>query len=195
MMDSRRLGELVRRAQSGDKEAAAELVSSFEGPVRAVIRRRLGADLRQRVDTDDIFQSTVFASLDELSAFRFEGEKAFVAWLATVAERRIVTAARRHRAAKRDIRREHAAAGADDVMGDCTSPTQGAVRAEVTENIQRAVDRLPSLERRAVELHAYEGLGFAELAQQLGLTDKHAARRLFQRALKRMGDLIESEGA
>lgn len=194
-MDSRRLGEYVRRAQAGDKEAAAELVSSYEGPVRAVIRRRLGADLRQRVDTDDIFQSTIYASLEELSGFRYRGEKAFVAWLATVAERRIVTAARRHRAAKRDVRREHPGAEADDMVGGHTSPTEGALRAEVTENIRRAVDRLPSLERRAVELHAYEGLGFAALAQRLGLTDKHAARRLFQRALKRMGDLIESEGA
>ncbi|MHC4136610.1 MAG: sigma-70 family RNA polymerase sigma factor [Planctomycetota bacterium] len=193
-MDSRRLEELVRRAQAGNKEAAAELVRSFEGPVRAAIRRRLGTDLRRRVDTDDIFQSTILASLDELSGFRYQGEKEFVAWLAAVAERRIVTAARRHRAAKRDVRREHPALEANGIAGDRTSPTQGAVRAEVTEDIQRAVDRLPALERRAVELHAYEGLGFGELARRLGLTDKHAARRLFQRALKRMGDLIESEG-
>ena len=52
--------------------------------------------------------------------------------------------------------------------------------------------RIPRQERQAVLLHSYEGLGFGEVAQRLGLTDKHAARRLFQRALRRMGDLYES---
>lgn len=191
-MDSRRLEELVVRARAGDREAAGELVRSVEEPVRTIIRRRLGPELRQRVDTDDIFQSTVLASLDELAGFRYQGEQAFIAWLAGVAERRIVTAARRHRAAKRDVRREHVAADADRVAGQFTSPTQGAVRSEVTKDIQRAVNALPRDERQAVLLHSYEGLGFGEVAQQMGLTDKHAARRLFQRALKRMGDLFES---
>jgi RNA polymerase sigma-70 factor (ECF subfamily) len=192
-MERQQLAELVRRAQAGDQEAAGELVRSFEEPVRTIISQPLGPGLRQRVDTDDIFQSTVLASLDELAGFRYQGEKAFIAWLAGVAERRIVTAARRHRAAKRDLRRENPAAEADVLPGEFTSPTQGAVRSEVTEDIQRAVERLPRLERQAVELHSYEGLGFGEVAERLGLSDKHAARRLFQRALKRMGDLFESE--
>ena len=85
-MDDRTLGDLVRRAQNGDREAAGELIRRFEGRVRASIRRRLGPNLRQRIDTDDIFQSTIAASLAGLDRFRFEGEDALVAWLTAVAD-------------------------------------------------------------------------------------------------------------
>jgi len=191
-MDDRTLGELVRRAQNGDREAAGELIRRYEGRVRASIRSRLGRDLRHRVDTDDIFQSTIAASLDGFEGLRFEGEDALIAWLTTVAERRLLSAARRHRADKRDVGRESPLQAADAIPGGRTSPTQGVVRGETRESVNEAVRRLPPEERQVVELRSYEGLTFEEIARRLGLSDRHAARERFRSALRKMGDHLDS---
>lgn len=191
-MDDRRLENLVRRAQAGDREAAGELLSRYEGRVRASIRRRLGPDLRQRVDTDDIFQSTIAASLDGLEGFRYEGEQALIAWLTAVAERRLISVARRHRAEKRDVGRESPLRAAEAIPGERTSPTQGVVRGEARESVKQAVSRLPQQQRRVVEMRSFEGLTFREIAERLELSDRHAARDLFRAALKKMGDLLDS---
>jgi len=191
-MDDRRLRELVRRAQAGDRDAAGELLSRYGGRVRAAIRCRLGPDLRQRVDTDDILQSALAVSLEDLQGLRYEGEKALVHWLTAVAERRLISAARRHRADRRDVGRESPLRPAELPPGELTSPTQGAVRGEVRESVREAVSRLPPQERRVVELRSYEGLTFEEIATQLGLADRHSARERFRSALRKMGDLLDS---
>ena len=44
-----------------------------------------------------------------------------------------------------------------------------------------------------VELHSFQGLGFREVAQACGLADKDAARYLFQKALKRLGEAMDGD--
>ncbi|MHC4471237.1 MAG: RNA polymerase sigma factor [Planctomycetota bacterium] len=185
---------LIELAREGDQEAAGELAKRYEGRVRASIRRRLGPELRARVETDDIFQTSFFAALGDLAGFRYRGEAAFVRWLSTVAERKMLMTARRHRAGKRDLRLEWPLDGVGDIPGQMTSPTQGAVRGELKEGIREAVARLPDPDRQVVQLHSFDGLGFREIAEKLGLADKNAARHVFQRALKQMGDLLGPAG-
>jgi RNA polymerase sigma-70 factor (ECF subfamily) len=143
------------------------------------------------VDTDDVYQSTIAASLADLARIEYRGEKAFVAWLTQVAERRDVDAARRHRAARRDVARERPIEAAADRSGSLTSPTQSAVRGESRADVARAVALLPERERRALELRSVEGRSFQEIADALGLADRHVARKLVQVALMEMGDLLE----
>jgi RNA polymerase sigma-70 factor (ECF subfamily) len=190
-MSGAELEELLRRAAAGDRDAAGELSRRYEVPLRAAIHRRLGADLRARIDTDDVFQSTILESVESLESFRYRGERAFLGWLTTLAERRIRDKARYHGAAKRDHHKDRPLPPADEVPGDRTTPTQGAVRTEVTEQLREAVARLADPDRQVVELHSFEGLGFKEVAQRLGLADKNAARYVFQRALNQIEDLLE----
>ena len=188
------LESLIRRAADGDANAANELARRYAPGVRAAIRPRLGPELRNRVDTEDILQSTLTASLEDVARLDFRGEKAFVGWLCRVAERRIVDAARRHRAARRDVRREQPLATGDDVIGRGTSPSQAAVRGERARSLREAVAQLPEEERHVVELHSFEGLGFKEVAARLGLKDKERARYLFRRALRKMEDHFGTYG-
>jgi RNA polymerase sigma-70 factor (ECF subfamily) len=190
-MREREIEDLLRRVTAGDREAAGEIARRYERPIRLAIRRRLGPELRARVDTDDIFQSTIAAALEDVPDLSFRGEGAFVAWLAAVAERRILMKVRHHRARKRDHRRDRPLEAAEGVPGCGTSPTRGAVRGEVTEGIRKAVARLPEGERRVVELHSVEGLSFQEVSDLLGLSGKFQAHRIFQRALKKIGDLYD----
>ncbi len=189
------LEELIRRARDGEGEALGELTRRYEPKIRRAIRRRLAADLHQRVDTDDVFQSTVALSLQALQGFRYEGEKAFEAWLTRMAERRLLDAARRHRAGMRDVRRQQPLEAAAARPASLTSPTQGAVRSEFGAKIQDAVAHLDDLERRVVELRSYENRSFRAIAEEMELPGKDAARSLYQRALKKMGDLVGKGGS
>lgn len=185
---------IVARARDGDPAAQAEICRRYGERVRGAIRGRLGRDLHPRVDTDDVFQTAFVASLAGLRDADFSGEAPFVAWLAQVAERRLLDEARHHRAARRDVARQRPLAAAAALASVQTSPTRGAVRSETRHAVQSAVARLPDPERRVVELHALGGKRFSDVAAELGLAGPDEARTVFRRALRRMGDLLEEPG-
>ncbi len=192
-MDDRRLEELILRARDGDRDAAEKLARAYEQRVRSHIHFRLAPDLRARVDTDDVYQSTISASLEDLAAVEFRGEKAFIAWLSRVAERRVLDVARRHRAEKRDVRRQRPLEAARMVPANHTTPPGGAIRDEIQQSMRRVLARLPDRERRAIELRSYAGLSFREIAEQLELPNRHVARDLYRAALKKVGELFGLE--
>jgi len=194
-MGDRALAEIIRRAASGDEHAARTLAERYENALRAQIHRRIGQDLRPRIGTSDIFSATMMAVLTELPSLEYRGEAAFVGWMRAIAERQILMAARYHGARKRDVRRERFEGSSPGHIGNRTSPSEGAVRAEITQLIREAVIDLPAPERRVVELHSFEGASFARVAKEMGLSGPARARYVFQRALKLLGRMLDDDGA
>jgi len=185
------LERLLRRAQDGDRDAVGVLLERYAGRIRAAIHRRLSPQMRRRVETEDIFQSTVALTLEDVRGMRYQGEDAFIGWLTTVAERRLLMNVRRHRAQRRDVRREVALQGASGVAAELTSPPRGAERAELQADIEQAIARLPPLERQVIQLRSYEGLSHRAIAEAMQLPNKDAARHLFLKALRRMGEFVD----
>lgn len=185
---------LLARAASGDREAAGEALRLFESPLRASIQHSLGRNLRRRVDPEDVYQSTMALALKDLNRVDYQGDPAFLGWLRAIAEHRILEVARRHGAAKRDLRKDRPLEAAGQTPSTGTSPTQGAVRGEIRSRLSEAVAMLPEPERHVVELHSYEGLSFVQVSERLGLKGRSSARSLFQKALHRMGDLLDGQG-
>lgn len=190
-MTDTQVSMLVARAARGDARATEELARRYDAPLRRFVHRRIGPDLRARVDTDDICQSALFAAFESLPKFEFKGERPFVGWLSSIAEQKIRNAGRRHRALRRDARRERTLEHAREVVTPGTSPTQGATRSETVRGIRTALEELPPREREVVRLHSFDGLSFREIADELGLADKSTARRIFLDALKRIGHLLD----
>lgn len=182
---------LVRRAAEGDEAAARELAHRYERQLRSTIHSGIGRDLRPRVGTSDVLQSTMLAALGQLDRFEYRSEPAFLSWLNAIAERKLLMAARFHSARKRDVRRERLRTVEPPQPANQPSPSQGAVQAEFTQLVQNAVLRLPSLERRVVQLHSFEGRSFARVAEELGLSGHARARYVFQRALKLLGRMLD----
>jgi RNA polymerase sigma-70 factor (ECF subfamily) len=188
--------ELVRRAKAGDREAAGGIARRYGDLLRAKVHGRLAGRVHARVDSEDVLQATFLVALGDLAGFEWRGEEAFVGWLVQVAERQVLQEARRHRALRRDVGRECALDAASDRPAGWTSPTQAAVRRELTAGIREAVETLPGDEKLAVELHTYRGLSFDAVAREMGLADRAAAYRLFEKALKTMAKTLDSgEGA
>jgi RNA polymerase sigma factor (sigma-70 family) len=184
--------EVLRRAAKGDATAADEFVRRFEEPVRTAIHVRLGPELRARIDTDDLFQSTMSVALSGLDKLDYRGERALLGWLLTIAERKVRMAARHHRADKRDVRRGVRIRTTYPIPGSLTGPLERTARGEEAERIRAAVGQLKKADREAIELRTFEGLSFPEMARRLRLSGEHAARQRFERALARLAKVLDA---
>jgi RNA polymerase sigma-70 factor, ECF subfamily len=96
----------------------------------------------------------------------------------------------------RDVRREvsifhealpeaSSAALAAQLLGEQTSPSEAAVRAERLLRLQEAINQLDSIDREVLSLRHFEQLSRAETATVLGISEAAAAKR-YIRALKRL---------
>src|SRR5512139_3936307 len=75
---------LTERSRDGDAEAFAELYRRYLTPVYRFIFRRVGGDVAV---AEDLTSQVFLEALDGLSGYRERGR--FVAWLFTIARRRL----------------------------------------------------------------------------------------------------------
>src|SRR5262249_5612351 len=117
-------------------------------------------------------------------------------WLRLVVAERLAIAHRRHLGTKmRDVGQEvslhldplpdaSSAALASMLLGQLTSPTEAAVRAEMVLRVQEALNALDPLDRELVALRHFEQLSRAETAQILGISENVVAKRYIKALVK-----------
>jgi RNA polymerase sigma-70 factor (subfamily 1) len=191
--------QLVERIRAGDREALEDLLRSELPGLRAYVRLRAGAALRERESASDLVQSTCREVLGNLDAFAYGGEAGFRNWLYAAALRKIMNRAEHWGAQKRDARREEplqagSPSAADDrglaaVYGTLGSPSQNAVARETLDAMEAAFDRLPEDRREIIVLARVVGLDHADIAQRLGCSEASARQRLF-RALAELAEWL-----
>lgn len=145
---------VARRAAAGDAEAFERLYRSTVARVHGLARRLVG----QR-DADEATQEVYLRAWRKLGTFR--GESEFATWLQRLATRALLT--RRARARTRGDAREGELD--PDVHAAPSPPASG-----LAEELELALERLPSGAREVFVLHEVEGLAHAEIAQRLGVT-------------------------
>ena len=168
---------LLRRVQDGDKRALNELCNRYIMRVLAAVRARLGAKLRQKVESWDIVQEAMLASLKNVAALDQEREGAFLNWLSKIVENRIRDQIDHFRAGKRDHRREVAqgsrAADSSNPLdipdkNGLPSPSQILILNEDLARLEKAMDRLPKKSRELIIAVKIEGQSYQEVAGALG---------------------------
>ena len=189
----RTLAELVRQAAEGNRDAADELVRRVVPHLRAVVHGRLKPGLRARLDTEDIVQTTLFVALQDLSHLEYRDDRAFLAWLSRIAERKIQMATRRHLAARRDVRRERGRTGVSSAGALSQSVSDVVGVKEERRQVREVVNSLGRVDRKIVEMRGYHGLPYKEISVALGLPTADAARLRFLRALTRIRAAIRRE--
>lgn len=169
--------ELMRAYVAGDRMAFRELFERYAPALLRMARR----DLRQPEDAHDLVQQT-FLQLHRARADFREGARVRP-WVFTIA----MNLKRQYfRTKGRRPEAPLVLEGADDpkaTTGDPETPL-------IVSSVRRAVEELPAAQREVIELHWFEDLPFAEVAEVLGASQsavKVRAHRGYQRLKARLG--------
>ncbi len=188
-------GELVRRAQAGDRSAIEVLLDRHLPGLTAFVHLRIGQSLGPREGVSDVVQSTCRDLLERIEDFRHGGEMAFRHWLYATAARKIADRYAHHAAEKRDLRREvtpEAVSGAlRTAFADLASPSQQAIGAEFLERLQVAFAELTDDEREVVLLSRVVSLTRAEVAKAMGRSE-NGVRNLLHRTLITLSERLDT---
>jgi RNA polymerase sigma-70 factor (ECF subfamily) len=176
-------GELVARAQRGDRDAFSTLIVRHAPSVLSVAWRMVG----DRTLADDIAQETFLAAFRALPGFRAEAR--FSTWLYRIAVNKC-----------RDVQRARTAHpelgfGVDEDGDPAPEPPGESVLHRTPEDLlldrqraqqmSQALRRLPPLYREAFVLRHVEGLSYEEMSDVLA-TDGSTLRMRVYKARKEL---------
>ncbi|HON66093.1 MAG TPA: RNA polymerase sigma factor, partial [Phycisphaerae bacterium] len=128
---------------------------------------------------------------------------AFLAWLRTIAENKLIDVRRGLLAEKRDVRRNVArSAGAgqsysdlvDRVAAISSTPSRRVARQEAVAITLVQMAQLPDDYRRVIQWRVIQGLSVQEVARLLNRSED-AVHMLCYRALKKLGELMGEPSA
>jgi len=174
---------LLRAARAGAPGALDALYARVAGRLLALIRLRLGPELRGRLESGDVLQSTLLKSFEHIGQFEGADGTSLMAWLARIAEHEIRDRVDYHHRQQRDAQRE---VPLDDLAGGPPSPGRSALSAVILDEqalrLERVLETLSPAHREIILLRSYEERTFREIGEQLGKSED-ACRMLFVRAM------------
>jgi RNA polymerase sigma-70 factor (ECF subfamily) len=140
----------------------------------AAVRGRIRGMTRCTSDADDIMQEVQLKIWRRLESYR--SEASFRTWMTRVA---INEALQFYRKANR-LPLVHESTELTELTSPSESPLQACVRAELTERLKAAVERLPAKYKQVVVLHNLQELSLQETAQELQATTPAVKTQLFR---------------
>jgi RNA polymerase sigma-70 factor (ECF subfamily) len=177
--------EIVKRVLAGDSGLFELLIRRHDQRVYRVAR----TILRSEADADDIAQETYLRAFQHLG--KFEGRAKFSTWLLKIALHETL-ARHRENARFEDL---------DDIpesdvprVDSRRSPEQLAVRSEIREVLQGAIDELPPTLRTVFMLREVEGMSASEAAEILEITEDNLNVRLHRAKAMLREKLTERAG-
>ena len=180
------LNKTLREAQNGDQLAWERLFREYYPKVRRVVRRKMGHSMRSVYDSTD-FASDVMKSLAaNLSRLDFPSSEHLIAFLAQVAEQKVVDEYRRRRTLKRDVTRERRIEAASTPVQLTSDEPTASQLAQANEAEAILLSQRDEIERRIIDLRR-EGHDNYDIADKTGWNI-----RKVQRFLKRLHDSLHS---
>jgi RNA polymerase sigma-70 factor (ECF subfamily) len=171
---------LLREARQGSPDALGELYARYGGRLLAFIRMRMGRDLRSRLESRDILQTTLLKSFQRLAQFEGGDGPTLMGWLVRIAENEI-----RDQADFQHRRRRDVAADVPLDAGGIEIPARASSAAVLNEQAERLGAALEALEpdhRDVIVLRKLEELSFKDVAARMGRSED-ACRMLLARAM------------
>ncbi|WP_165074113.1 RNA polymerase sigma factor [Paludisphaera rhizosphaerae] len=182
------LSQTLKEAQSGDQLAWEKLFREYYPKVRRVVRRKMGHSMRSVYDSTD-FASDVMKSLAaNLGRLDFPSSEHLVAFLAQVAEQKVVDEYRRRRTLKRDVTRERRIEAASTPVQLASDEPTASQLAQANEAEAILLSQRDEIERTIIDLRR-QGHDNNDIADKTGWNI-----RKVQRFLKRLHDSLHSGG-
>jgi len=193
--------QLARDAAAGDRSALDRLLLREYDPLLRFIRSLTPQGIARRVAPEDLLQETLLRAARGIKSFDCGNPDGLRPWLHAIARNVIHDARKAHQAGRRDERREvrqQRAAPDDSVIAlldllpaDGRTPSRSAARHEAAAAIRVALTSIPDDYRRAITLRYIDALPVAEIAAQMGRTDR-AVHMLCNRGLKALAEAMGS---
>lgn len=186
-------------ASSSERPSSDDGFESYRPYLRLLARLQLHRRLQAKVDASDIVQQTMLNAHQARAGFRGTTDAERAAWLRQILARNLAHAARDFTRDKRDCSREQSLQQSLDqssarleafLAADQSSPSQRAVRNENVLRLAAALETLPDAQRRAVELHYWEGCTVAEISEALGRSTS-AVAGLLHRGLTALREQLQ----
>jgi RNA polymerase sigma-70 factor (ECF subfamily) len=182
---------LINLVLTGNAECFGVLMDRHLGAVKGRIR----AMTRCTSDAEDIMQEVQLKTWRYLGSYR--SEASFRTWMIRIAINEALQFYRK--ANSLPVVYDHVELA--DLRSPSESPLQACVRAELTEGLKAAVERLPEKYKQVVVLHNLQELSLEETAQALQATKPAVKTQLFRakaalsKALLRESQKLKSQRA
>jgi RNA polymerase sigma-70 factor, ECF subfamily len=193
----------LRRARSGDERAVALLFDTFRERLKRMVQLRMDRRLCGRVDASDVLQEAYLEVHKRFAEWVADQRYPLFLWLRLVTGQKLTDLHRHHLGAQmRDAGQEvslyrgalpqaSSASLAAHLLGEMTSASQEAIRAEHKLIVQEALNSMDALDREVLVLRHFEHLNNDETAVVLGLKRSTASQR-YIRALKRLKEILSA---
>ena len=200
--DAENVDQLASRLRDGDEGALAELFTMHRERLKRLVEFRMDRRLQGRVDASDIVQEAYIDASQRVRHYAQKPEMSSFVWLRQITKQRLIDVHRRHLDAQmRDARQEVSIHRGDlatatsasivaELMGQFVSPSQLAMRAELLDQLEDALEGMDPIDREVLALRHFEELTNNEVAQVLDIT-KSAASNRYVRALGRLKSVLE----
>ena len=185
-------GTLVLRAQSGDREAFAELASRHERALFGVARAYFASE----ADVEDAVQEAFMKALRALGQLR--DEQRFAPWLTKVT---VNTCLGMLRSGRDRVSLDQFSSSIQvslRVGREVLTPATLAKRSEYTDLLKAAIGHLPPEQRVAVMLRYRQDMTFKQMGTYLGVplttvqTRVQSAKSSLKRALKALSAITDT---
>jgi RNA polymerase sigma-70 factor, ECF subfamily len=185
----------------GDGGLLSEYFTRHRDRLYRLVQLRFDPRLRGRIDPSDVLQESYLEAATRFGEYQQNPTMPVFLWLRFLTTQKLLQLHRVHLGVQaRDAGREQpltrsgqpeasSAAMAAHLVGQGTSPSQAAVRAEMRVRVEQALSGMEALDREVLVLRHFEQLTNSETAQILGLQESAASKR-YVRALKRLKETL-----
>lgn len=191
--------ELLARVSDGDQQALARLFTVHHERLRRMVMFRIDRRLQGRLDAEDILQEAYVDAAQRIDHFDAATGSFFV-WLRMVTTQTLATVHRKHFGAQiRDAAREVSLHGtpmatsiaiADRFLGQLTSPSQAALKKELSAQLETALAEMNPIDQDVLAMRHFEDLSNSEIAEVLQI-DQNAASIRYVRAIERLKTVLQ----
>ncbi|MDT0323551.1 ECF subfamily RNA polymerase sigma factor, BldN family [Streptomyces millisiae] len=180
--DSRRMMDLVERAQAGEAEAFGCLYDHYSDTVYRYIYYRVGG----RATAEDLTSETFLRALRRIGTFTWQGRD-FGAWLVTIARNLVADHFKSSR-----FRLEVTTGEMLDANEVERSPEDSVLESLANSALLEAVRKLNPQQQECVTLRFLQGLSVAETARVMG-KNEGAIKTLQYRAVRTLARLLPDD--
>ena len=195
--------ELINRVVDRDEDALAQLFSQHHDRLWRMVNFRMDPRLHGRVDADDVLQEAWLSVVQRIDHFLADASRSIFVWFRLITSQTLIDIHRRHLGTQKrnaamefSINRGWSSESTSfslsfHLLGHLTSPTQAALREELSQQLKTALSSMQDIDREVLALRHFEQLSNRETAQILGISDQAASDR-YMRALGRLKGVLKA---